>query len=62
MSDKGDEKDMEVAAKTPEINRAKLWEKAKKNTVRNEVGYTVSTQNDPYRKEPNWKTTIKDSK
>lgn len=58
MCDKG-EKDMETAIKSPIVNRAKLWEKAEKNTVRNNEGYTVSTKKDPYRNELNWKSSIK---
>lgn len=52
---------MEAAlAKSPVGNRAKLWEKAMKNTVRNSDGLTVSTKDDPYRKDKHWKSTIKD--
>ncbi|WP_410512701.1 hypothetical protein PaeBR_22555 [Paenibacillus sp. BR2-3] len=59
MSDKEEEKDMSTIANSPIKNRAKLWEKANKNTVKNSDGLTVVSKDSPYRKESGWESTIK---
>ena len=53
--------DMEAAANL-QAKRAKLWNLANKNTVKNKDGLTVLTKDSPYRNEKGWESDIKDSK
>lgn len=57
-----EEKDMGITAQNLEAKRAKLWNLANKNTVKNSNGQTVLTNDSPYRKEDGWESDIKISK
>lgn len=53
---------MDAVIDSPVSNRAKLWQEARKNTVKNKDGQTVLTKDSPYRDEEGWELSVKEKK